>query len=750
MNNYKETALEKLKPLSQAANLAAGIIYLILGFIVSVAEFPLSAHPLGVALTVCCEKTNGRLKKYTDFSFYMLCTGIVLASLTYKKDGILYFTMYCALFFIRYALTGGKFNETRVIKMALALISSLCIGFVGGAINGFGLWETMGILILSICSPIFAYLFDGIWDGEDNQVLLEAGYGSFLFALLYGIKSIHVFSFSLPMMLSVVITLCAARKKGALYGALTGLVCGIAGENFILPSVLGIVGFCAGIFFEYSDIFAILCAYISGIAYGIYCTGFDAVGYLAPEFLVGCATFFPLKGLITPAPALPAVSENGEIEDDIDRSDRLAKFSEAFSALSDIALDAEKSDDPDKAECEYFVKRAFENECGECMMKEVCHLNDEIMNESLRTRMCGLLYEKRLDVSQLPETFSAKCRRSGRIISRCLESYADASKEAVPAGSRILSGEYNTVSKLLKSTAERSEKNAALPEAFKIKRALDNLKIAHKSFDIKGIRHAVIDVKGVSSANIQVTSARIQLEIQKECGFCISAPEFFVRDSVEIMRMTRCPAISLEYAKSTRTKSGEQKNGDFVTVFENGDDCFYSLICDGMGSGRDAAKASRIAASFVEKLITSASPEDITIEMLNNFLISKDNECFSTIDLLEIDKLESKASFIKAGAAPAFIIRNGKLHKISSNTPPVGVLYSMTAEKTTVHLEKNDVIVMMSDGIISNGELAPWLMELFTYELDGTPNVMADKIISRAVKECGRGDDMSVAVMRIA
>ncbi|MBE6688565.1 MAG: hypothetical protein E7588_04710 [Ruminococcaceae bacterium] len=753
MDRTKELSLEKMKVLSQLRTLLGGMAYGVFGFIIAVAVFPLSVHPLGVALISFIPKKTHRFKLYGDFSFYMLCGGCILSTLTYPKNGIIYFTMYCALFFIRLALTSGKFNENRVTKMALALASSLCIGLVGGAIKGIGIWEILGILILSLCAPVFAFLFDGISDSEKSPVFIDAASGALLFAVLYGIKSVHILSFSLPMVISAFITLVAARKRGALYGALTGLVCGIASESFIMPPVFGILGFCAGIFFEYSDVFAILIAYVGAVCYGIYCSGFDAVGYLAPEFLIACAAFFPVKGFIPLSPTVPPMNDNGEWETEETHNDtaQLIKMSDAFSALSQLAVSSEKHDLPDKNECAHFVNRAFEDVCGKCVMQGICLMSEPAANTQIQKKLSEKLYNTSLSHDTLPEEMSTKCRYSEKIISSCLKHYRNAAgRRGISGQSRTLSGEYNTVSKLLKNAAKPAESYDTLPQSFKIKRALDNLGITHKTFRIKGSRRTVIDVMGICVSDIEVSAERIRAEFEKECGFSVAVPEFFVKGSSEVMRITRCPAISLEFAKAACAKSGESKNGDCISVFEDDNDCFYSLICDGMGSGRDAAEVSGIASGFMQKLIMSSSPKDISIEMLNNFLISKDNECFSTIDLVEIDKMDATASFIKAGAAPAFVVRKGKLHKISSNTPPAGILYNMTAEKTTMKLEKNDIIVMLSDGVIENGELAPDMMELMSYGLEGDTQNIADKIISAACEKSGRPDDMSVAVMRIA
>ena len=72
MDKFKEMSFEKIKSLSQLRRLLGGAVYFLIGFIISVAEFPLSVHPLGVALSACAAKKNSRLKMYNDFSFYML------------------------------------------------------------------------------------------------------------------------------------------------------------------------------------------------------------------------------------------------------------------------------------------------------------------------------------------------------------------------------------------------------------------------------------------------------------------------------------------------------------------------------------------------------------------------------------------------------------------------------------------------------------------------------------------------------
>ena len=118
-----------------------------------------------------------------------------------------------------------------------------------------------------------------------------------------------------------------------------------------------------------------------------------------------------------------------------------------------------------------------------------------------------------------------------------------------------------------------------------------------------------------------------------------------------------------------------------------------------MGSGREAAMTSRLCGVFLKKMLLAGNSKPVAMEMLNNFIRSKNTECFSTVDLLEIDLLNGRASFIKSGAVASYVKRGEQIFRISSNTMPVGITKEINAEEVTFELEDGDVIVMVSDGV---------------------------------------------------
>ena len=135
-------------------------------------------------------------------------------------------------------------------------------------------------------------------------------------------------------------------------------------------------------------------------------------------------------------------------------------------------------------------------------------------------------------------------------------------------------------------------------------------------------------------------------------------------------------------------------------------------------------------------------------------LCSRNTECFATVDICEIDLVHGVASFLKSGAVPSFIMRSGRLYKVSAGTFPIGILPQVSAEVTDFELRAGDVVVLCSDGIVSDpdaadGEDAVRFLDVLTREWTDDLEVMADKILTYSADFSLHSDDMTVALLRI-
>ena len=144
----------------------------------------------------------------------------------------------------------------------------------------------------------------------------------------------------------------------------------------------------------------------------------------------------------------------------------------------------------------------------------------------------------------------------------------------------------------------------------------------------------------------------------------------------------------------------------------------------------------------------------VALTMLNNYMRSRSMECSAGIDLMEIERYTGEARFVKSGAAPSFVIREGRLFRLCSKTVPIGILRALDAEMIRFTLEKGDIIVMLSDGVTENFEDSAWLCDMLSTRsvTDASPTEIAQRIVAaaRVGVDPARRDDVSAAVMKIA
>jgi signal peptidase I len=64
-------------------------------------------------------------------------------------------------------------------------------------------------------------------------------------------------------------------------------------------------------------------------------------------------------------------------------------------------------------------------------------------------------------------------------------------------------------------------------------------------------------------------------------------------------------------------------------------------------------------------------------------------------------------------------------------------------------VEKGDIVVMLSDGIVQSFDETPWLCEILTFDTKDDTCTLAEKILAKAKYVNARRDDMSVVVLKI-
>lgn len=622
------------------------------------------------------------------------------------------------------------------LRILLCTLSALFTALGEQLRNGFSPASAVVSLALSCVCPLFCHLF---------SVLLKKGFREELpllggaFAVTQILLPLSLAGISPALCVGGLLTLAVTRNKGFPFGCAAGLLCGLTcgGEAM---GALGVLGMTYGLLMQGAERLALLLAFMLSVSGYWYLGVGDSVFTAGLMLAISCAGFLLLSGRIPkrlPAPVSPVTALN----DPALRKRHLQKYAAAFSSLSGVFYTVSENAAPrtadERLEGIRTVIRAFCRNCEGCDLEEgeLCNcFADQLGSQGV------------IHVPSLPTHVFKRCPNI-RPMAKTVNNLPTLQEREREEGIRRMATEYAGLSSLLDSAAKREEAASTKDKAAaaEIKSALREMKIRFDHVQVTGERIRIVEVFGVDLPKIPVSAAGLSQALSARLGCRLSQPEFCLHDDYAVMKLVSIPRFRIEYAKCTASKEGEKVCGDTVSFFETEEGCFYCLLSDGMGSGRDAALSSRLAAIMMEKLLTvGASPED-ALRMLNKALQEKEKEVFATVDLLQIDRYFATATLIKAGAAPTLLFRDGNCRRFESKTPPAGIMKDVIAEKRSFKLKKGDVLLLLSDGVLQVEEGGGDLPVIH----GGNAHAVANAVLSAARERTDRSDDMSVCALRI-
>jgi hypothetical protein len=677
----------------------------------SLSEAKCGVYPFGLAL-LC--GYNGTL--------FPVFAGVFAAGFILGENGLHYSLLAMVAFGIRWLGARKDKGNSLWIKLTAAFIVTLALGLKEFTLRNV-LFESAARAgsVFSIL-PLFTLLFS--LDLKQKRITREISALGWVYAIVKAASVWAVGVFKPQLAAGGLITLYFARES-AFFGGMCGFAAGMAAGIIYMP-VLGIAGLAYGIFCDEMRRFALFFASSLSISSGVYLASLSGA---FPEFIWALAGFF-IFGIVRPR-LKPVLKEQTGKKD---KARTLKKLSAAFSTLSEVFY--VENLPPQKSDISAALKTSLFSLCDKCRHCGArCSLDKYDMVNHLTEISCG-------NEDGLPDHFARFCPNSDLLVGRAL-SLGKVKRSEGEREARLLTEGYNSIARLLCTAGEKEEEEGINNRELSKKAAevLKKLSIPYTFVCVRGMRALNVSVYGTDMAKINCSGAEIRENLSKVLGKNLSLPEFINRENGFEMILRTIPAVRLEYAKAESSKAGEPVSGDTIVTFESDSLMFYSLLADGMGSGRDAAYSSRLAALFLEKLITAGGDKKEALCMLNKLLLVKKNEVYTTIDLLEIDRLSGAACLIKAGAAPTYLYRDGKCYKLESSSPPAGVIEDLKVTQTSLNLKKGDMLVMVTDGVV------PKDGNLYLPKDKKTASACAAAILEER-KEFACRDDMSVCVIR--
>ena len=213
--------------------------------------------------------------------------------------------------------------------------------------------------------------------------------------------------------------------------------------------------------------------------------------------------------------------------------------------------------------------------------------------------------------------------------------------------------------------------------------------------------------------------------------------------------------VQIGIAKST--KEGSSVSGDSSIHIKLDDGKYLLAISDGMGSGPEAMKSSKIAIKMLERLLTAGFEKDVSLQLINSTISANtDEDMFATLDIEILDLFKGNMEFIKNSACPTYVKRGRQVQLLKSMSLPTGILSDIDLVVYDYDLQPGDILVMCTDGVLDsnkeylNREL--WLKYLLEDMETDDAQKMADIIIGEAIdNDFGKQkDDMTVIVAKIS
>ncbi|MBQ7699229.1 MAG: SpoIIE family protein phosphatase [Clostridia bacterium] len=761
----KFIAADKVKEFfkEKRTSIIYGAVYGVIAYLFGGAELIFETAPLGLAF-VCAAREG------IPFAAAGL---IISAVLSGKENTVMTLSGLIVALGFRYALSFVLHRKEAAVfslrdglapRISSAAAGSVTISLIRIIYGGFRYYDLLAaaFFILCACGAVYAYsLFS---DAENkNTEKYEAGLAAMMFSVVISLKAFSLFGVSLSAFAAFALTLGASRRGGALRGVASGFLCGAAVDISLCP-MFGAVGFLCGLLAPLSAYIGVLFSVAAGLFIGMQTGGFSVITSNLPEAAAAscavlAAEYFgaikringaldnKVRGLIT------SYSETVTYADALEKTDADAKkLADALKSISELTADISASERrPDKKELCSSFEEVFEEFCFDCKNRYECFPLHGKAEKSELLLLCGKAKEKRtLDRSDLPENVRNVCRHADVIpVKLNIKTSEYIKKLSVCDKAGVVSSDYAALSKML--YAKRSHKDHLKRDPASEK-ALSSLPYYRELFrgDIAvcGERKKQIVASGADIRRIKQSCTELKTAAEKALKIKLTAPEITTASGLAVLRTESAPVMRAEVNIADKPKAEEIVNGD-TAFYTECDDRLFCTVCDGMGSGKDAAAASRLSGIVLGRLLYAGCDRAVTLETLNQIIRQRRAECFSTVDMLEADLLSGEAAFYKCGASPSFVLRKGKVYRIASHTPPVGIMKELCAEKVEFKLLCGDVVVMVSDGITGSSEDAPWINGLLG-ELDCTdPALICDTLIEEAEKRYGCRDDMTVLAVRL-
>lgn len=200
--------------------------------------------------------------------------------------------------------------------------------------------------------------------------------------------------------------------------------------------------------------------------------------------------------------------------------------------------------------------------------------------------------------------------------------------------------------------------------------------------------------------NIKPDLVKLTVEIGEAACADFDLPVVSIAQNMKRLEFSTKPYYSLESDVLAASAVFGDYSGDYYELVKATPNRQFIILSDGMGTGKSARLDSMLAVNLVTRLITSGASGTTAASLINAVLrVKSEEESFATLDIADIDLTTGALNLLKCGAAYSYLIRKGSLNVLDAKTFPLGILSGITPETISLKLEREDILLICSDGI---------------------------------------------------
>jgi stage II sporulation protein E len=219
-----------------------------------------------------------------------------------------------------------------------------------------------------------------------------------------------------------------------------------------------------------------------------------------------------------------------------------------------------------------------------------------------------------------------------------------------------------------------------------------------------------------------------------------------------IVTVKTAPRYRVIFGVSQVGKNFMETSGDIYSFLKINSERTMMAVCDGMGAGESAKRASTLALGLVENFYKAAFPSEIIMASVNQLLTMTGGEGFCALDIAVFNLAKGAVDVIKLGAVDGFIKRAREVEVIEAGSLPIGILDIAPPKITSALLLSGDFVILLSDGILDAFAGDRIGLGNFINNLQSkTPQELADEVMQEALNRSGRkaGDDCTIMVAKL-